>query len=182
MATDTGLPSTDVERQVLDHLPRQVKGPLDRLDEALAGFMEAYGITILRVALAVVFIWFGALKVIGESPVEELVTDTVYWVDADFFIVFLGVWEIVIGIGLLLGVALRLVLLLFFAQMLGTFLTVMIHPGRVFEDGNPFLLTVTGEFIVKNLVLIAAGIVIGSTVRRRSRPAQAAVAGQTDRL
>jgi putative oxidoreductase len=166
MAVDSGLPRADLEQRAIERLPSDIRRPFDSVDAALAGFMERYGITILRFALAVVFIWFGALKVVGESPVEDLVTDTVYWMDADFFIVFLGIWEIAIGIGLLLGVALRLVLLLFFAQMLGTFLTIVIHPGRVFEDGNPLLLTVTGEFIVKNLVLIAAGIVIGSTVRR----------------
>jgi uncharacterized membrane protein YkgB len=168
VAVDAGLPKTDLEQRALDRLPPNVRRSFDTIDERVARFMEAYGITILRIALAIVFIWFGALKVIGKSPVEDLVTDTVYWVDADFFIVLLGVWEILIGVGLLLGVALRLVLLLFFAQMIGTFLTVVIHPGRVFEDGNPLLLTVTGEFIVKNLVLIAAGIVIGSTVRHRA--------------
>ena len=168
MAVDSGLPKTDLEQRVLDRLPRDIRGPLDYVDAAVARFMEAHGITILRVALAIVFIWFGALKVTGQSPVEDLVADTVYWVDADFFVVCLGIWEIVIGVGLLLGVALRLVLLLFFAQMLGTFVTVVIHPGVVFDDSNPLLLTVTGEFIVKNLVLIAAGIVIGSTVRRRA--------------
>jgi len=167
MAFDASPPNPDLERRLLERLPQRISGPLDRTDVAVAGLMEAFGVTTLRVALAVVFIWFGALKVAGQSPVEDLVADTAYWADADFFIVFLGVWEIIIGVSLLLGVALRLVLLLFFAQMLGTFLTVIIHPGRVFEDGNPLLLTVTGEFIVKNLVLIAAGIVIGSTVRRR---------------
>ena len=168
MAVDSGLPKTDLEQRVLGRLPGNVRRPLDRVDAGVAGLMEVYGITILRVAVAIVFIWFGALKVAGQSPVEDLVTDTVYWVDADFFVTFLGIWEIAIGIGLLLGVALRLVLLLFFTQMLGTFLTVVIHPGVVFDDSNPLLLTVTGEFIVKNLVLIAAGIVIGSTVRRRA--------------
>jgi uncharacterized membrane protein YphA (DoxX/SURF4 family) len=166
VAVDSGLPKADLEQRAIERLPYDVRRRVDSVDAAVAGFMERYGITLLRVALAVVFIWFGVLKVIGESPVEDLVTDTVYWVDADFFIIFLGIWEIAIGVGLLLGVALRIVLLLFFAQMLGTFLTVLIHPGRLFEDGNPLLLTVTGEFIVKNLVLIAAGIVIGSTVRR----------------
>jgi uncharacterized membrane protein YkgB len=168
MATDTGAPKADLEQAAIDRLPEPAKGVIERLDAGVAGVMEAYGITLLRFALAIVFIWFGALKVIGKSPVEDLVTDTVYWVDADFFIVFLGFWEIVIGIGLLVPVVLRLVLLLFFAQMIGTFLTIAIHPGRVFDDGNPLLLTVTGEFIVKNLVLMTAGLVIGSTVRHRS--------------
>jgi uncharacterized membrane protein YkgB len=172
MATDTGAPRADIERAALRRLPQAARRTVERIDSTVSGIMEAYGITLLRFALALVFIWFGALKVVGKSPVEDLVTDTVYWVDADFFILFLGVWEIIIGIGLLLPVLLRAVLLLFFAQMLGTFLTVVVHPGRVFEGGNPLLLTVTGEFIVKNLVLITAGLVIGSTVRRRSGAAR----------
>ena len=166
MAAPTGLSPKDVEQRALDQLPEAIRNPLEHLDTNVADFMRAHSVTTLRVTLAIVFIWFGALKVAGKSPVEDLVADTVYWVDAGPFVIFLGLWEIAIGLGLILGLALRLVLLLFFAQMLGTFLTVVIHPGVVFEDSNPLLLTVTGEFIVKNLVLIAAGIVIGSTVRR----------------
>jgi uncharacterized membrane protein YkgB len=128
--------------------------------------MEAYGILLLRLALAIVFIWFGALKVFGQSPVADLVADTAYWLPSEFVVKSLGVWEIIVGIGLLFPVALRLTLALFWLQMLGTFLVLLMHPDRAF-DGNPLLLTLTGEFVVKNLVLIAAGLVIGSTVRRR---------------
>ncbi len=138
-----------------------------RLDGAIAGFMEAHGITLLRLAVAVVFIWFGALKVVDRSPVADLVADTVYWVPDAFFVRFLGVWEMVVGLGLLLRFTLRVTLLLFWAQMAGTFLVLIVHPGLSFQESNPLLLTVTGEFVVKNLVLISAGLVIGSTVRRR---------------
>ena len=48
----------------------------------------------------------------------------------------------------------------------------MVVPGRCFQDGNPLLLTATGEFVLKNLVLITAGLVIGSTVRDRARAAE----------
>jgi uncharacterized membrane protein YkgB len=129
--------------------------------------MERYGVTILRVALAIVFIWFGVLKVIDRSPVEDLVKDTIYFLPEDEFFVVIGIWEIVIGIGLLIPILLRLTLLLFWLQMLGTFMSLIIVPGDAFQDGNPMLLDVSGEFIVKNLVLIAAGLVIGSTARRR---------------
>ena len=88
----------------------------------------------------------------------------------DAFFVVIGVWEIIIGIGLLVPVLLRLTLALFWLQMAGTFLSLIVLPDRAFQDGNPLLLDVTGEFIVKNLVLIAAGLVIGSTVRRRRTP------------
>jgi len=160
----------DIERRFEDRLPARLRRPLDTIDSAVTTVLERYGITALRIALAVVFIWFGTLKVIGRSPVEDLVKDTIYFLPQDTFFIIIGVWEIIIGIGLLVPVALRLTLALFWLQMAGTFLSLIILPGRAFQDGNPLLLAVTGEFVIKNLVLIAAGLVIGSTVRRRALP------------
>lgn len=146
----------------------------DRLDQTIVRFMRTYGITLLRLALAVTFIWFGALKVLQVSPVADLVAQTVYWVPAWFFVPFLGVWEIAVGLGLLFRFALRLTLLFFFMQMAGTFLVLIVHPGLSFQNGNPLLLTVLGEFVVKNLVLLTAGLVVGSTVHRGDSRAPAA--------
>ena len=160
----------DLEQRLENRLPASIRRPIDRIDEAVSGFMERYGVTVLRVAVAIVFIWFGALKVIDRSPVEDLVKDTIYFLPEDTFFVVIGVWEIIIGVGLLVPVLLRLTLALFWLQMAGTFLSLIVLPDRAFQDGNPLLLDVTGEFIVKNLVLIAAGLVIGSTVRRRRGP------------
>lgn len=160
----------DLEQRLENRLPASIRRPIDRVDEAVSGFMERYGVTILRVAVAIVFIWFGALKVIDRSPVEDLVKDTIYFLPEDTFFVVIGVWEIIIGVGLLVPVLLRLTLALFWLQMAGTFLSLIVLPDRAFQDGNPLLLDVTGEFVVKNLVLIAAGLVIGSTVRRRRAP------------
>lgn len=145
---------------------RQLKTYWKRLDRLMIDFMAAYGPRLLRVALAVTFIWFGALKIVGRSPVADLVAQTVYWLPPAFFVPFLGWWEFVVGIGLLLGAALRLVLLLFWLQMAGTFLVLVLRPELAFQSGNLLLLTVTGEFVMKNLVLIAAGLVVGSTVPR----------------
>lgn len=145
---------------------QQLETQWDRFDRAMIAFMTAYGARLLRVALAVTFIWFGALKVAGLSPVADLVAQTVYWLPPALFVPFLGWWEVVVGVGLLFGVALRLVLLLFWLQMAGTFLVLVLRPELAFQSGNPLLLTVVGEFVVKNLVLIAAGLVIGSTVPR----------------
>ena len=160
----------DLEQRLENRLPASIRRPVDRIDEAVSGFMERYGVTVLRVAVAIVFIWFGALKVIDRSPVEGLVKDTIFFLPEDTFFVVIGVWEIIIGVGLLVPVLLRLTLALFWLQMAGTFLSLIVLPDRAFQDGNPLLLDVTGEFIVKNLVLIAAGLVIGSTVRRRRGP------------
>jgi uncharacterized membrane protein YkgB len=156
----------DLERRALRRLSPALEERVRRADDRISGFLDRYGVTLLRIAVATVFIWFGVLKVIDRSPVADLVADTVYFLPADFFVRFLGAWEIAVGVGLLIPVALRLTLLLFWAQMAGTFLVLIVHPDLSFQSNNPLLLTVTGEFVVKNLVLITAGLVIGSQVRR----------------
>jgi putative oxidoreductase len=136
----------------------------EHVDSAVIGFLRAHADDILRIALATVFVWFGALKIIGRSPVGELVADTVGFLPESAVVPVLGIVEVAIGLGLILGVGLRLVLLLFLMQMAGTFLVLLTQPGDSFQNGNPLLLTTLGEFVVKNIVFIAAGLVIGSHI------------------
>ncbi len=135
-----------------------------RLDAAITRFLRRWSVTILRVAVAIVFIWFGLLKVLDITPVSDLVGRTVYWVDPGWFVPALGWVEVVVGVGLMFRIALRPVLALFVLQMIGTFLVLIVLPEVSFQDGNLFALTVEGEFVVKNLVLLAAGLVVGSEV------------------
>lgn len=143
-----------------------------RIDAAIIPALRRWSVPLLRGALGVVFVWFGVLKVLDLSPVADLVADTVYWVDASWFVPVLGVVEILIGLGLLLDRALRVVLAVLVLQLAGTFLVFVVRPGVAFQDGNPFLLTVVGEFVVKNLVLLTAALVVGSTIERRPRRAR----------
>ena len=134
----------------------------EAVDARIIHLLRRHADAGLRLALGVVFIWFGALKLAGRSPVADLVADTVAFLPDGFIIAAFGVLEVAIGAGLLLGIGLRIVLLLLFLQMAGTFLVFVTQPGEAFQDGNPLLLTNLGEFILKNLVLIAAGLAIGS--------------------
>ena len=140
---------------------------IDRVDLVIIPFLRRVAVPLLRISLGVVFVWFGLLKIFEVSPVAEFVARTVYWVDPNLFVPALGVFEVTLGVLLLLGKMMRLTLFLFLAQMVGTFLTFLVLPNVVFQHGNPLLLTVEGEFVVKNLVLIAAGLVVGTTVRRK---------------
>jgi uncharacterized membrane protein YkgB len=139
-----------------------------RLDAVLIPFLQRWSLPALRWSLALVFIWFGALKVFGVSPVVDLVASTVYWVDPEWFVPVLGVIEVLIGIGLATRIGLRIVLLALIAQMLGTFLVFLLLPEVAFQDGNPLKLTVEGEFVLKNLVLLSAAMVVGAEVDRSS--------------
>ena len=118
-------------------------------------------LTVLRFSLAITFIWFGALKPFGQSPAVELITKTVYWFDPKIFIPILGVWEMLIGICLLFPPLIRVGLGLLALQMPGTFLPLVLRPEICFID-FPFNLTLEGQYIIKNLVIIGAAMVVGS--------------------
>jgi putative oxidoreductase len=64
------------------------------------------------------------------------------------------------------------ILALLFLQLAGTFLVLLIWPEAAFQEGNPLFLTTEGEFVIKNLVLIAAGLAVGGTVRHGCKKQQ----------
>ena len=125
---------------------------------------------MLRFSLGIVFLWFGALKFFPHmSPAEMLAGKTIAvltfgHVSPHASLPFLAGWECLIGIGLLTGAAPRLTLLLLYSQMIGTFLPLFFFPDETFSV-IPFAPTLEGQYIIKNLVLVSAGIVIGATVR-----------------
>ncbi len=152
-----------LEDRLLQRLPFAER--IDRLDQRVTQWMARYGLTMMRVALGVIFFWFGALKLVpGLSPAEELVRNTIFFVDPALFQPVLALWEMAIGLGLITGLFMRLTLLLLFLQMPGTALPILITPEAVFTV-FPVGLTIEGQYIVKNLALITAAIVLGSTVR-----------------
>jgi uncharacterized membrane protein YkgB len=143
--------------------------PIDILSEIelrLGAWMEKYGLLLLRIGMGAVFFWFGALKFLGLSPAAALVIKTMSWLPFPGFIYVLGLWEMAIGLCFLYTPLLRVALLLLFLHMPGTFLPIVLLPEAVFQ-AFPFVLTMEGQYIVKNLVLIAAAIVIGGKIRHQ---------------
>lgn len=124
---------------------------------------------LLRFSLGVVFVWFGALKVAGITPVGALVAETMPWLDARWFVPALGWFEIGLGLALMIGYRLGWVCAAMVAHLTGTFLTVVMEPSAMFQHGNPLMLTMEGEFVLKNLVLITAALVIASWPGRTGR-------------
>jgi uncharacterized membrane protein YphA (DoxX/SURF4 family) len=117
----------------------------------------------LRLSLGLIFLWFGALKLAGDSPVAALVSATLPWGNPDVVVPLLGAVEVGLGIGLLVGRARRLLLLALAAHLAGTFLTFLMAPGLTMQNGNPLLLTADGEFVLKNAVLISAAVLLACT-------------------
>ncbi len=148
----------------------QAERLFDRVDRTITSLMARFGIFILRVSLGINFLWFGVLKFFpGLSPAQDLATDTIEiltfgLLQPETSIWILASWETLIGLGLIAGVYLRATLLLLFVQMLGTLTPLILFPAETFAV-LPYAPTLEGQYIIKNVVLISAGLVVGATVR-----------------
>jgi len=140
---------------------------LSPLDRSISSWMRRNGHFVLRIGLGVVFVWFGLLKPLGMSPAADLVRRTVYFLPPDVFLPILGWWEVVIGVGLLYRPLNRTAIFLLFLQMPGTLLPLVLLPEVCFTQ-IPWGLTLEGQYIIKNAVLIGAALVVGGTVREQS--------------
>jgi len=140
------------------------------IDIRLANWMARYGVLLLRISLGLVFFWFGVLKFFpGLSPAQDLAIRTIQiltfgLISPNLAIILLAIWECLIGIGLIFNLFMRVTLLLLWVQMLGTITPIFFFPDEVFTR-IPYAPTLEGQYIIKNIVLISAGLVIGATVR-----------------
>ena len=149
---------------------RALPGPLEAVDVRITQWMARNGVVTLRVALGLVFLWFGVLKYFpGLSPAQTLALETIDLltfglIPAGASLVLLATLECAIGLGLISGRLMRLTLLMLAFQMVGAASPLLLFPGEVF-NAFPYAPTLEGQYIIKNIVLVSAGLVIGATVR-----------------
>ena len=119
---------------------------------------------LIRLPLFIIFFWFGLLKVIELSPARQLIIDTVFWMpilSAENWVVVIGYWEMFIAIFFLTKRTTFLAMILLFLQMSGTFMPLILLPDITFQSSNPLLPTLEGQYIIKNIIIITAALVIG---------------------
>lgn len=151
-------------------MPTNPPGWFDRIDRRITQTMADHGLTLLRLAIGVVFFWFGVLKYFpGASPAEQLAGRTIETLTGGLIpsataLPILATWEVAIGVGLFIGRWMRAVLLLLFVQMLGTITPLFLFPSETFTI-FPVAPTLEGQYIIKNIVIVSAAFVLGATVR-----------------
>jgi len=119
---------------------------------------------LIRLPLFIIFFWFGLLKVIELSPARQLIIDTVFWMpilSPETWVVVIGYWEMFIAIFFLTKRTTFLAMILLFLQMSGTFMPLILLPDITFQSSNPLLPTLEGQYIIKNIIIITAALVIG---------------------
>lgn len=139
----------------------------DRIDTALNHWLVLHSIALLRISLGLVFLLFGALKLFpGASPIEDLATRTTTVLTLGVLppnagLVVIAVLECAIGLCFVTGRFLRVGVWLMGAQMLGAMSPLVLFPGELFGPG--LVPTLAAQYIIKDVILVAAALVIAAT-------------------
>ena len=142
----------------------------NHFDVRLTRWLARHGVTLLRISIGIVYFWFGVLKFFPNlSPAQDLAARTIEMltfgiVPPAVALFVLAVWECAIGIGLITGKFMRVTLLLLVVQMLGTVTPLFLFPQETWTV-FPIAPTLEGQYIIKNIVIVSAALVLGATVR-----------------
>lgn len=139
------------------------------IDRRIGHWMEKYGHIAHRYGLGLLFVWFGLLKPFGYKTTTSLLAHTVYFGDPTVVVPILGWWEVAIGACLIFRPLNRLGLLLLAVRLLGTSLAFVLLPDVCF-DGHLLIPTPEGQYLIKDLVLFTAAMIIGGTIHKERAP------------
>jgi uncharacterized membrane protein YkgB len=136
-------------------------------DLVIRRFARANAIVITRIALAIIFVWFGWLKVIDASPATPLVTALhdalIEWVPMGGFMQGFGLFEVGIGLLLLIPRYSRIAIGLLLLHLVMVCAPLFVLPSIIWTS---FLIpTLEGQYIIKNVLIIAAAINVISQVK-----------------
>ena len=137
---------------------------LKKLDYTISKYMQQLGVPAVRISFAIIFFWFGILKPFGLSSAESLLKATVAWLpfgEPNIWLILIGWWEVVIGITFLFKKTTKIAIGLLFLQMVGTFMPLLFLPEITFQNGNYLLPTLEGQYIIKNVMIISAALMMG---------------------
>lgn len=120
---------------------------------------------LLELSVGVIYLWFGLLKFFPNlSPAESLAKNTIDIltcgiIPSNFSIVLLAIWESLVGVLLIFNVYNNTSIKAALIHMVFTFTPLFISPSDCFNS-TPFELTLVGQYIFKNLILISVLIIL----------------------
>lgn len=144
---------------------------LKKIDRAILKWDKNYSDEFARVAIFIIFVWFGLLKVIGVSPaaglVEMLLVETLPFIPFDVFFPAFGIFEMIVGILFLVPKWTRAAILILFLHMITTFLPIIFLPEISWQSFG--VLTLEGQYIVKNVAIVTLAMALGLTIKPMKR-------------
>lgn len=147
---------------------RRMRYTVEAIDERFRQWERRYGCRALRYSLALVFFWFGITKPLAISPADQVVRPTLVntpilseLISFQLFFGILGIWEALVGLGLLWRRTVRLAVACMCIQMMATFTPLFVIPSETFRWW-PLVPSAPGFYIFKNFALATAGLVVAS--------------------
>ncbi len=173
-------PSTPAEDTCTSVAQEETQGILkwisaiDTGEAAIHRWLMRYSLTALRISMGAVLLGFGILKYFpGMSPAEDLALAITHLlsfglvpavVPSVVAMALIATLECTIGVLLLSGRWMRLAMGLLAVQLAGIISPAVLLAGRLFS-GPHNMPTLEGQYVLKDVVLLAAGMVIATTVR-----------------
>ncbi|MEO1534743.1 MAG: hypothetical protein AAFS11_04170 [Planctomycetota bacterium] len=151
-----------------------MKRHLIRIDRRIEHFLYVFGHTTHGVTLGLVFIWFGSLKVVGQETATSIIGKTIYLGSPEIMVPLLGGWEIAIGLCMFFHSLHRVAFVLLAIRMPGTVLALVLKPEACFVV-FPYIPTIAGQYIIKDLMLLSAAAVMGGYVSQKPHRLRKAV-------
>ena len=128
-------------------------------------------LTLSRISIFVIYFWFGFLKLIDASPanplVESLLNKTLPFINFSQFIIFLGVWEMVIGVFFLIPKLEKAAIIIFALHTITTLMPLFLLPTVAWK--GLFVPTLEGQYMIKNLITIALVVNIISQAKPNNK-------------
>ena len=137
--------------------------PFENIDKKIFEAFYKLGHNVHRVSLGLVFIWFGLLKPFGAKTTTSLLAHTIYFFPPEIILPLLGWWEVAIGLTLIFKPLVKYSIVLQFIRIPGTILAFIIHPEVCFIH-MPFVPSPEGQYLIKDIIILFAGIAIAGTV------------------
>jgi len=125
---------------------------------------------LLRISIGIIYVWFGALKFYPNlSPADQLAKDTIYLITFGLIpnhiaIILLALWETLLGVVLIIGLWKRAAFYILVLHMVCTFVPLFFFRDISFTN-SPYAFTLVGQYIMKNLIIIAAALVLNAHAR-----------------
>lgn len=138
-------------------------------DARIIHILRAYSLPLSRFALFLIFFWFGILKVIGASPASPMVLallhTTMPFFEPNLFLVCFGLFEALIGLCFLIPRLERVAIALLIIHLFTTILPLFLMADMTWS--RPFVPTMEGQYIIKNILILALAVGIGAHLRPR---------------
>lgn len=139
---------------------------INRLDVRIVNWLQTLEVPLARIAIFTVYFWFGSLKLFGVSPATPLVRalfeKTITFMPFGVFYFLFSLFEVIIGVLFLIRSAERVAILLLLLHLITTVMPLIFLPQITWQA---FLVpTLEGQYIIKNILIAASAVVVGSKV------------------